>query len=163
MAEFLFTLPDWLRWFWDDQPVKAALVMLAVCAQVLVTLWTYNHVGKARMQAGRERRVSVETYRIVREEPEDLALKTRALANQFELPVLFYASALLSLAALVSWLAPLAAWMFVALRVMHLREMLGENRVMRRRQLFFYGMVPVLVLLAEIAFTAFVTLIYAVT
>ena len=161
MAEFYLALPDWLRWFWADQPVKAALIMLAACAQVLVTLRTYDRVGRARMQAGREGRITAETYRVVRDEPEDLALGTRALANQFELPVLFFALALLSLAALTSWLAPIAAWMFVALRVLHMREMLGANRVMRRRQLFLYGMVPILVLLAEVAFTAIVTLIYA--
>lgn len=163
MAEFYAGLPDWLRWFWADQPVKAALIMLAICAQVLLTLRVYDRVGRARMKAGRERRITADDYRIVRNEPDDLALFTRALANQFELPVLFFAVAILSLAAIVTWLAPLAAWTFVALRMLHVREMLGENRVMRRRQLFLYGTIPVLVLVLEVAFTAIVTLLYAVT
>ena len=163
MADFYLGLPDWLRWFWADQPVKAALIMLAACAQVLLTLWTYDRVGRARMRAGREGRITAEDYRVVGGEPDDLALRTRALANQFELPVLFFATALFSLAAITSWLAPAAAWMFVALRAMHLREMLGPNRVMRRRKLFLYGMVPIVVLVAEVAFTALVTLLYAVT
>ena len=163
MGEFYAGLPDWIRWFWAAQQVKGALLMLAACAQVLLTLWVYDRVGSARMRAGREGRITANDYRVVGNEPEDLALHTRALANQFELPVLFYATVMLALASLTSWLAPIAAWAFVALRVAHIREMLGPNRVMRRRRLFLYSMAPIGVLLAEIAFTALVTLWFQLT
>ena len=143
-----FALPDWLQALLQTS-AKKEIILLAMAAQVLVTLWVYNHVGRARMQAGRERRITAETYAIVGEEPDDLRLLTRALANQFELPVLFYVASLIAIMGYSTWLAPLAAWGFVAARIAHLREMIGPNRVMRRRKLFFYGMAPVLYLLFE--------------
>ena len=147
---------DFLAPIWTFAPgVKTGLLMLALSGQMLLTFRMYAVTGAARMKAGREGRITAETYRVVGEEPEDLALLTRALANQFELPVLFYAVVMAHLAVgTASWITVALAVVFVATRVVHANEMTGQNRVMLRRKLFFRSMGVFVAMLAEFVVAA---------
>ena len=147
---------DFLAPIWTFAPgVKVGLLMLALAGQMLLTFRMYAVTGNARMKAGREGRITAETYRVVGEEPEDLALLTRALANQFELPVLFYAVVVAHLAVgTASWITVALAIVFVATRVIHAGEMTGQNRVMLRRKLFFRSMGVFVAMLAEFVVAA---------
>ena len=79
------------------------------------------------------------------------------MANQFELPVLFYVVVLAHLAlGTASWITVILAAAFVVMRVVHAREMTGENRVMRRRDHFIRGMLIFAAMLVELAVAAVV-------
>ena len=137
---------------WDFAPdLKIRLLCLALAGQVIVTLTAYFKLSKARMTAVKAKQVEPDVFKSTRDEPEQLRVFTRAVANQFELPVIFYALIAASLALRVSsWLTVLLAFAFVALRCVHLQEMTGENRVFRRRRLFIRGMQVVLLMLVEL-------------
>ena len=67
----------------------------------------------------------------------EVSVSTRHFANHFEVPVLFHVVCLAHVAlAAASWAAVAAAWGFVALRALHMREHLGSNRVMVRFRYF---------------------------
>ena len=149
---------DLLALPWTFAPaVKASMLTLALVGQIWLTFFIYDRTGKARMKAGREGRITAETYRVVGEEPADLALMTRTLANQFELPVLFYTVVLAHLAlGTGSWLTVVLAWVFVVMRIVHAREMMGENRVMLRRKRFFQSMGAFAFMVVELLLAALV-------
>ena len=153
---------DFVAPLWTFAPgAKVALLMLAIVGQIALTFRMYQTVGNARMKAGREGRITAETYSVVGDEPADLALLTRALANQFELPVLFFVVVLGHLAVgTASWITVVLAILFVAARFVHANEMTGRNRVMLRRKLFFRSMGIFVAMLAEFALAAiFVALV----
>ena len=153
---------DFVAPLWTFAPgAKVALLMLAIVGQIALTFRMYQTVGNARMKAGREGRITAETYSVVGDEPADLALLTRALANQFELPVLFFVIVLGHLAVgTASWITAVLAILFVAARFVHANEMMGRNRVMLRRKLFFRSMGIFVAMLAEFALAAiFVALV----
>ena len=66
-----------------------------------------------------------------------------AYANQFELPVLFFVAALLSLYFGATLLDTLLAWLFLASRVVHAFIHVTSNRVVRRFSAFAVGAVIV--------------------
>ncbi|MBO6814274.1 MAG: MAPEG family protein [Rhizobiaceae bacterium] len=148
IAEFLWTgAVDW----------KIRLLVLALAGQMILTIWLYGKMSKARMSAGREGKITAETYRVVGAEPPELAIYTRAVANQFELPVMFYAVVIAGLAiGTSSWITVVLAFAFVALRFVHAQEMVSENKVMTRRKKFLYSVRVFIVLLVEFVFSAMV-------
>ena len=146
---------------WTFLPgVVAGALMLAVAAQIVLVLRLLNEGGQARMKAGREGRITVDTYKVVGDEPPDLAIRTRAILNQSEIPVLFYAIVALHLAArTASWFTVILAVAFVALRWVHANEMLGENRVMVRRHRFIQGTTVLAIMLLEFVLAAVVVML----
>jgi len=74
----------------------------------------------------------------------EVSVSTRHFANHFEIPTLFHLACLAHLAlGAAGWLPVIAAWSFVALRALHMREHLGRNHVMTRFR--FYAASTVLV------------------
>lgn len=127
-----------LQFLWGYRPdlIIKFLVSIMV-AQILLTLWLYIKMGKARFAAVNEGLITRDDYKVVGEEPDKTAIYTRALANQFELPVLFYAVVVTSFAlSVISWIMVILAFLFVLTRIVHAREMIGDNQVMKRRAVF---------------------------
>ena len=79
---------------WTAAPEwKVRLIILALTAQMGMALLGYARLSKSRIAAVRAGKLNPEIYKAVGDdEPEDIRVFTRALANQFEAPVLFYAT-----------------------------------------------------------------------
>jgi len=89
------------------------------------------------------------------EEPHHVARITRNLANQFELPVVFYALVVLLVATnKVSTVDIVAAWVFVAGRVVHTLVQTLTDNVPLRGQVFLINFAGVAVLVGHVALLA---------
>ena len=89
------------------------------------------------------------------EEPHTVARITRNLANQFELPVIFYAVVVLLVATRnVTLIDVLAAWVFVAGRVIHTLVQTLTDNVPLRGQVFLINFAAVAVLVGHVAVLA---------
>ncbi|NKN38626.1 hypothetical protein HFC70_19935 [Agrobacterium sp. a22-2] len=86
--------------------------------------------------------VEREAFRDNRDEPAESRVVNRAIANQFELPVLFYAvSILLYIVDADNVVAVALAWLFVVTRCAHAFVHVTGNRLKLRRPLFMAGFV----------------------
>ena len=131
---------------------KIRLLVLVVLANMYLAFRLYGVMSRARFKAAKEGRVTVDTYKATQNEPEDVAVFNRAVANQFESPVLFYAIIAISLAIGVSsWATVALAALYVGLRWMHANEMIGEHVVLRRRKIFVRSVKVLMALMAELA------------
>ncbi|RDJ15477.1 MAPEG family protein [Rhizobium grahamii] len=91
------------------------------------------------VQAGEVRRSN---YRENRDEPLEGLVVKHSLANQFELPVLFYACCvLLYMTEADNLVAVVLAWIFVALRYLHAFVHVTSNDLRYRSPLFGAGYV----------------------
>jgi len=89
------------------------------------------------------------------EEPHEVARITRNLANQFELPVIFYAVVVLLVATNnVTSVDIIAAWVFVAGRVIHTLVQTLTDNVPLRGQVFLINFAAVVVLVGHVAWIA---------
>ena len=137
-------------WSFQSAWITKLLVIILI-VQMLLTVWLYTKMAKSRFAAVKEGLITRDDYKVVGNEPEQAAIFTRALANQFELPVLFYAVVITGMATGVSsWITVVLAFLFVLARIVHAREMVGENQVMKRRAMFINSMRVFLLLMAEL-------------
>ena len=112
-----------------------------VIAHVALVFCLYLLLSMRRMRAVREGRARSEQFRENREEPAESLVVKNALANQFELPVLFYAvSILLYLVDADNPATVAGGWLFVALRYAHAYVHVTSNRLRYRRPLFIAGL-----------------------
>jgi hypothetical protein len=89
------------------------------------------------------------------EEPHHIARITRNLANQFELPVIFYALAVLLIATgNVTLLDVIAAWVFVAGRIVHTAVQCLTDNVPLRGQVFLVNFAGVVAITGHVALLA---------
>ena len=148
-----------LALIWTFAPdLKVKLLLFALAAQILLTINVYMQMSKQRVAAAKAGRVTADTYKSTNNEPEDLRVYTRAVANQFELPVMFYAIVIAGIAAsMSSWITVVLAWLFVLFRVLHIKYMLAGN-VLKRRKIFIRCMQMFLVMVAEFVIS---TLLFA--
>ncbi len=149
-----------IDFLWFAAPLwKLKLLMLIIVAQIVLTIWLYIKMSNARIAARNAGTITPEDYSVVGNEPEELAIYTRALANQFELPVLFYVVILASIALGVSSLITVfLGFVFVLIRVLHAREMLDGNNVLRRRTLFINCMRVFILMVVELVISSFLFL-----
>ncbi|MEJ0077349.1 MAG: MAPEG family protein [Alphaproteobacteria bacterium] len=90
------------------------------------------------------------------EEPAHIDRVTRNLANQFELPAIFYAVVVLLVATSnVSTIDIIAAWIFVAGRVIHSLVQCLTDNVPLRGQVFLINFAGVAALVGHVALLAF--------
>ncbi len=89
------------------------------------------------------------------QEPPHLDRITRNLANQFELPVIFYAVVVLLVATKnVTTIDVIAAWVFVAGRVIHTLVQTLTDNVPLRGQVFLINFAGVVVLVGHVVLLA---------
>lgn len=109
-------------------------------AHVALVFCLYFLLSVRRVGAVKDGRAGVEQFRENREEPIESLVVKNCLANQFELPVLFYAvSILLYLVDADNPVTVAGGWLFVALRYAHAYVHVTSNRVRYRRPLFIAG------------------------
>ncbi len=100
--------------------------------------------------------VEYSSFEFNREEPPAVARIRLNLANQFELPVLFYALVILLIAlGQVTMFDVIAAWVFVAGRVIHTLVQTLTDNVPLRGQVFVINFLAVTALAGHVALIAF--------
>lgn len=109
-------------------------------AQVALVYAVYLLIGMRRKKAVESGSATVSQFRENRDEPAESLYVRNNLANQFELPVLFYA---VCLALFVTGGAGVAAvslaWVFVLSRCGHAYVHVTSNRIHHRQPLFVLG------------------------
>ncbi|MCB1382735.1 MAG: MAPEG family protein [Notoacmeibacter sp.] len=111
-------------------------------AQVALVYFIYYLMSKRRIDAVKSGQVRVDQFRDnqIQNEPTASLFVRNNLANQYELPVLFYACVLsLHASGGVNVVTLVLAWLFVATRYAHAFIHVTSNRVRRRRMLFIMG------------------------
>ena len=138
---------------------KLRILVLIVLANMALAIRAFGIMAAKRTKAAKEKRVTVESYKATQNEPEDVAVYSRVVANQFETPVMFYALVAMSLALGVSsWLTVLLAAIFVILRFRHASEMWGAHNVLLRRKIFIRAFQVLMLMMVELAIS---TLLWA--
>src|SRR5262245_7000946 len=124
-------------------------ILYPVFAMFLLVGLVLLRMRSLRFAAVRQRVVPVEYYRAFQDatEPEPLRVIARHFANLFEMPVLFYVTAVMIYVTYqtTSWLVA-CAWLYVALRYVHTWIHLGRNDVIARFGAYF-GSFAVLVVM----------------
>lgn len=119
------------------------LLLLAIFAQVLLTLGILVWMGMERVPRVARGEVAVDAIAVERDAyPLRARLLSNNFDNQFQLPVLFYVAALLALlSGGTGWVELVLAWLFVVLRYIHAAVHVGTNRVYRRFAIYTAGLV----------------------
>lgn len=116
-------------------------------AHVALVFCLYLLLSFRRVDAVKGGRARPEQFRENREEPPESLVVKNAVANQFELPVLFYAvSILLYLVDADNPVTVVGGWLFVALRYAHAYVHVTSNRLRYRRPLFIAGLLVVMLM-----------------
>jgi len=136
--------------------MTATAILWPMLAHIVWVFLLYAWLTVARTRAVGRGEIDPSVFVLGREEPPAIARITRNLANQFELPVLFYALVVL-LAALgkVTLFDIIAAWVFVAGRVIHTLVQTLTDNVRLRGQVFMINFLGVVTLAAHVAWLAF--------
>ena len=120
--------------------------------QVVLTLAIYPVLMTRRQGAARAAGIVFDRLANGLDESERSRIAGRHLANQYELPVLFYVACLALYATNgASWLAVALAWVFVLSRIVHAAIHLGPNIVPLRGAAFAVGMLTVFALFIMLA------------
>lgn len=119
------------------------MLILAVAAQVALTLLILVWMGRERVPRVLRGEIAAKDIAVER---SAYPLKARLLSNnfdnQFQLPVLFYVAALLSLwLGWVGWVEVMLAGLFVALRYVHAAIHVTTNHLTRRFAAYVAGLV----------------------
>jgi hypothetical protein len=126
-------------------PTQATIWPMIAHAALVFGL--YVLLSSRRVGAVKEGRARAEQFRENRDEPAESLIVKNAIANQFELPVLFYAvSILLYLVDADNPVTVAGGWLFVALRYVHAYVHVTSNRLRYRRPLFIAGLLVVALL-----------------
>ena len=123
-------------------PLTTRLLILAMAAQVLLTIIVLIMMGRERIPSVMSGETDIKDIAVDRTAyPLKARLLSNCFDNQFQLPVLFYVAGLLTLwAGAVSWLELLLAWAFVALRYAHAAIHITTNRVEHRFAAYTAGL-----------------------
>lgn len=121
-------------------------------AHVVLIVILYGLLGFRRRQMMQQGKVKPSAYRENVTEPQESLFVKNCLANQFELPVLFYACCiLLYITESDNLIALVLAWIFVALRYAHAYVHVTSNNLAFRSPLFAAGFAVLLVMWAWLA------------
>ena len=121
--------------------MNSSHIIWPVLAQIFLTLVMFILLGVRKAKAVKAGEVNRKQAALNnREWPEDVVKVSNNIANQFEIPVLFYVLclALYSINA-VGMLAIVLAWLFVLSRYAHAYVHTGSNYVPMRLRLFLFG------------------------
>lgn len=108
--------------------------------QAALTYGIYVLMSRRRQSAIRAGSARTAQFRENRDEPAESLFARNNLANQFELPVLFYAACLaLHAVGAADAVAVTLAWIFVVSRYVHAWVHVTTNRIRHRRPAFIVG------------------------
>jgi hypothetical protein len=134
---------------------NAASILWPVLAQIGWTFMLYVWLTVVRVGAVRRGEVKYSCFVTSREEPRQVARVSRNLSNQFELPVIFYTMVVLLIAlGRVGMVDVIAAWVFVAGRVIHTLVQTLTDNVPLRGKVFTINFLAVVVLVGHVVLLA---------
>lgn len=129
-------------------------ILIPVAVQIALTLWLYIVLAMAKSKASKRGEVN-QSRRALHSDawPPYVLQINNNIRNQFELPVLFYVliGALWGVGA-VNDFVHVAAWVFVASRLLHSKIHLGSNHVPTRLKAFAAGSLALIALLAVLVY-----------
>lgn len=109
-------------------------------AHAVLVFILYGLLGWRRHLVVKSGQMQIEQFRENRSEPSESLVVRNAVANQFELPLLFYAvSIILFMTQADNLPAVILAWLFVALRYAHAFVHVTSNKLVYRSALFALG------------------------
>lgn len=130
---------------------NAALILWPMLAHIGLTFFLYAWLTVARVGAVRRGEVAYSCFVANRDEPAQAARIRRNLANQFELPAIFYALVVLLIAlGRVNTMDVIAAWVFVIGRFLHSAVQTLTDNVPLRGQVFTINFLAVAVLAGHV-------------
>jgi hypothetical protein len=130
-------------------------ILWPMLAHIGLTFFLYAWLTFARTKAVTSGETEYACFVLGRDEPLHVARITRNLANQFELPVIFYALIIVLLAAgRITWIDIAAAWVFVAGRLIHTLVQTLTDNVPLRGRVFLINFLAVIVLAGHVALLA---------
>lgn len=116
-------------------------------AHVVLIFMIYALLGLRRKEAVASGSARMSQFRENRDEPPQSVFARNALANQFELPVLFHLACLaLYVTGGAGTLVLVLAWLFVVSRYVHTLIHVTSNRIRLRQPAFIVGFVAVIAL-----------------
>lgn len=123
-------------------PFVEKLLLLAMAAQVLLTIGLLVWLGRERVPRVMRGEIAIADIAVDRTGyPLKARLLSNSFDNQFQLPVLFFVAALLTLhLGEVSWAEVVLAWAFVALRYLHAAIHVTRNHVQQRFAAYAAGL-----------------------
>src|ERR1700760_2684450 len=131
-------------------------ILWPMLAQIGWTFLLYVWLTIERSRAVARGDVKYAAFALGRNEPADVARINRNLANQFELPVIFYAViVLLVVIGRISLIDVVAAWVFVAGRVIHTLVQTLTDDVPLRGRAFLINFAALVVLVVHVVLLAF--------
>ena len=112
-------------------------ILWPVFVQVFATIGLYIAMSNIRVGAVKAGKVDAKAFKYMDNEPEELRNYTRALANQFESPVLFYAACIIAYVTATASLPVLVlAWGYAITKLAHTYVHATANRLKHRRPTF---------------------------
>jgi hypothetical protein len=133
--------------------MNSSHIFWPVLAQIFLTLTMFILLGVRKTKAVKAGEVNRQQAALNnRVWPEDVVKVSNNIANQFEVPVLFYVLCLLlySINA-AGMVAIVLAWMFTVSRFAHAYIHIGSNFVPMRLRLFLVGCLVVIAMLILVA------------
>ena len=127
-------------------------IIWPVLAQIFLTLMMFTILGVRKSKAIKAGEVNKQQAALNnRVWPESVVKVSNNIANQFEIPVLFYAlcSVLYNIDA-VGMITILLAWLFVLSRFAHAYVHIGSNYVPMRLRLFLVGCFVLIAMLIQV-------------
>jgi len=119
----------------------ALWLIAAILAQGALALGLLWYLGSIRLPMIMKGEVRIEDIAVDRNGwPKRERQASNAFDNQFQLPVLFYAAALLALYFGPVLIEVVLAWLFVASRYVHAHVHITDNHVVRRFTAYFVGL-----------------------
>jgi hypothetical protein len=136
--------------------MSSAAILWPMLAHIAWVVMLYAWLTVARMRAVKRGEVDSSAFVLGRDEPLHVARITRNLANQFEWPVVFYALVVLLIAlGKVTMFDVVAAWVFVAGRVIHTLVQTLTDNVGMRGNVFTINFLAVVALAGHVALIAY--------
>jgi hypothetical protein len=130
-------------------------ILWPMLAHIGLTFFLYAWLTFARTKAVQSGETEYACFVLGRDEPLHVARISRNLANQFELPVIFYALAIVLLVVgRITWIDIAAAWVFVAGRLIHTLVQTLTDNVQLRGRVFLINFLAVVVLAGHVALLA---------
>ena len=136
--------------------MSASSILWPMLAHIAWVVLLYVWLTYARWVAVKRGEVDYSSFEFNREEPPAVARIRLNLANQFEWPVVFYALVVLLIAlGKVTAFDVVAAWVFVAGRVIHTLVQTLTDNVPLRGNVFMINFLAVAAIAAHVALLAF--------
>jgi len=135
---------------------SASSILWPMLAHIAWVVLLYAWLTYARWVAVKRGEVDYSSFAFNRDEPAAVARIRLNLANQFELPAIFYALVVLLIALdKVTVFDVIAAWVFVAGRVIHTLVQTLTDNVGLRGNVFTINFLAVVALAGHVALIAF--------